>query len=574
MTLSNFSDISPRSPADTPTLLDGGNVPGPDATNRQPLPPTLDPNAGTLIWVGQSLNCDSPSTDPDALISDYTPHHPSSVFDTYTDQWVLSGDPEPGTSGIGGSVPSRVADILIDNGTYGAINQAILDVGGSSSSYWIPGGDDFRKLELGSLGVWQAGLTPTAIIYAQGVADSTTMLPEQWLSNFESFVSWERSHGITCPIYLNVDSQPGGQLSADPVKRAQEAAFAQTQYQAATSLYSQNVRLGTIYDNTDPRLWAPDGHHTLAGYDFFAQIWAADLSGPSQITIVQDGLAARLPGGHNALLVGDKLVRLPNGFDKSWHLIGTLDGDNLVFQQNQSGSVEIQLADATGPQGGGLVSHSPLGYHAVATGDFNRDGHDDIIYSCGDATQIAFMDGTQELGGGALSYNPYLGTDYRIAGTSSTFKSGETDLVWRNSSGMTQIQRLDGLDPIGGGLILQSPFDSSWTFVGASDFNNDGLDDLVWTKDGRTEIQFMSGITPQGGGDLINSPFDDNWRCVGVRPNQPELIFQRQTDGLLEHVTVQELTVTGGGLYSVPALNADPSLSIMFGQHLLSGALS
>ena len=48
------------------------------------------------------------------------------------------------------------------------------------------------------------------------------------------------------------------------------------------------------------------------------------------------------------------------------------------------------------------------------------------------------------------------------------------------------------------------------------DFNGDGKTDLVYQRasDGLTEIQFLNGLTPVGGGLILNSPFDSSWHIA------------------------------------------------------------
>jgi hypothetical protein len=58
--------------------------------------------------------------------------------------------------------------------------------------------------------------------------------------------------------------------------------------------------------------------------------------------------------------------------------------------------------------GGGTVSPNPgLSWHAIETGDFNGDGHSDILFqnTSGQAS-IWEMDGSALIGGGPVSPNP------------------------------------------------------------------------------------------------------------------------------------------------------------------------
>ena len=63
--------------------------------------------------------------------------------------------------------------------------------------------------------------------------------------------------------------------------------------------------------------------------------------------------------------------------------------------------------------GGGPVSANPgLSWHAIRTGDFNGDGHSDILFQNTNGQAMVWeMNGTNVIGGGAVSPNP--GSNWR-----------------------------------------------------------------------------------------------------------------------------------------------------------------
>jgi hypothetical protein len=59
--------------------------------------------------------------------------------------------------------------------------------------------------------------------------------------------------------------------------------------------------------------------------------------------------------------------------------------------------------------GGGTVSLNPgPSWQAIGTGDFNHDGHSDILFQNASSGQVSIweMNGTSVIGGGAVSPNP------------------------------------------------------------------------------------------------------------------------------------------------------------------------
>ena len=72
--------------------------------------------------------------------------------------------------------------------------------------------------------------------------------------------------------------------------------------------------------------------------------------------------------------------------------------------------------NGTSKIGGGAVSVNPgPSWHAIGTGDFNGDGHSDILFqNASGQVSVWEMDGTARIGGGAVSANP--GSSWRAVG--------------------------------------------------------------------------------------------------------------------------------------------------------------
>ena len=81
---------------------------------------------------------------------------------------------------------------------------------------------------------------------------------------------------------------------------------------------------------------------------------------------------------------------------------------DILFQNTTSGQVSIQEMNGTNVIGGGTVSANPgLSWHAIGTGDFNGDGHSDILFQNTNGQAMVWeMNGTNVIGGGAVSPNP------------------------------------------------------------------------------------------------------------------------------------------------------------------------
>jgi len=193
-------------------------------------------------------------------------------------------------------------------------------------------------------------------------------------------------------------------------------------------------------------------------------------------------------------------------FDASWKIVGAGDfldngRDALVWQRPSDGLVEIQLVNGSEQVGGGALSYNPFGFgwNIVGVGDFLGNGKADLVWqrASDGLIEFQFMDGTTSVGGGQLSYDPFGVGGWQIAGTGD-FGNGKADLVWqRASDGLVEIQFMNGTTSVGGGALINNTLGAGWHIVAVKDFNSDGFADLAFqnTSTGAIDIALMSGLT-------------------------------------------------------------------------------
>jgi hypothetical protein len=207
----------------------------------------------------------------------------------------------------------------------------------------------------------------------------------------------------------------------------------------------------------------------------------------------------------------------------SWRAVGTGDfnGDGFsdILWQNADGQAAIWEMNGTNVVGGGNVGPDPgSGWKAVGTGDFNGDGCSDILWQNVDGeVAIWELDGTTQIPGGSqiLPINP--GPSWQVIGTGDFNADGHSDILFQNAfSGQVAIWEMNGTSVIGGGVVSVVP-GPSWRAVGTGDFNGAGDSGILFqnTASGQVAIWDMNGANIIDGGVVSVNP-GPGWRAVGT----------------------------------------------------------
>ncbi|HSQ79160.1 MAG TPA: VCBS repeat-containing protein, partial [Candidatus Bathyarchaeia archaeon] len=180
---------------------------------------------------------------------------------------------------------------------------------------------------------------------------------------------------------------------------------------------------------------------------------------------------------------------------------------------------EAKIA-ATGALGlAALPTVEDLNWEVKGTGDFNGDGHIDILWRYngpGGFNLVWYMDGTEVTGLAALPTVEDL--NWQIAGTGDFNNDGHVDILWRHAGyGYILVWYMNGTEVTG---LAALPFvsDLTWEIVGTGDFNNDGRVDILWRYNGiggYNLIWYLDGVDVNALGALP-SVADLNWQIVGT----------------------------------------------------------
>lgn len=118
-------------------------------------------------------------------------------------------DPLKGASGIGGSVWSRLADLLITKGLARVVIIAPVSIGGTSIETWKPGGINNHLIIETVIALRSKGLHITHVLWHQGESDNTVQYPlltaaqnaQRYRSEFLQIVAQLRSLGVHAPVF-------------------------------------------------------------------------------------------------------------------------------------------------------------------------------------------------------------------------------------------------------------------------------------------------------------------------------------------------------------------------------------
>src|SRR5437879_1903271 len=143
----------------------------------------------------------------------------------------------------------------------------------------------------------------------------------------------------------------------------------------------------------------------------------------------------------------------------------------------------------------------PASWHVITTGDFNGDGHSDLLWQNDNGTPLIWtMNGANVVAGQALPVPP---ASWHIVTTGDFNGDGKADILWQNSDGTPLIWLMNGPNVVTGQALPTPP--SSWHVITTGDFNGDGKADILWqNSDGTPLIWIMNGTTEVTGQALPN----------------------------------------------------------------------
>jgi hypothetical protein len=250
---------------------------------------------------------------------------------------------------------------------------------------------------------------------------------------------------------------------------------------------------------------------------------------------------------------------------------GDFNGDassDLVWRHDGSGEIAVWLMDSLFLVRGSLTFPEAVAdgrWKIVGTSDFDRDGMADFLWRHADSGQNAvwFMDGVNLAGGTFTSPAALEDVNWQAVGTGDFNLDGHPDILWRHATaGQNALWFMNGTSLAGGTFTTPSALvDLDWKVAGVGDFDQDRHPDILWhhQTSGQIVLWYMNGPTMTSG--TFTTPpalADVGWKIAAVglydEGQQPDIVWRHQASGEIVVWLMDNATLTTGAYTDPSAL--------------------
>jgi hypothetical protein len=329
-------------------------------------------------------------------------------------------------------------------------------------------------------------------------AEITSPAPGITLSGSLADFSWNAVGGAT-EYQLSVGTVPGG----TNIFSGSTAGTSQT----VGAIPCTDAGGGTIYVQLSAEVGG--SFQPAADYTYKCKSGLGDFNGDGYQDVVWQNNSTRqvtvhyFDGAEGATDIGWNWLN-ESGEPSGWVLVGAGDFDgngvpDLVWEYMPTGQVSVNYYG--GPGGATYLGWNWLneagvpGWTVVAVADMNNDGVPDLIWQNNATNQVTvnYYGGT---GGAVYQGWNWLNSagepaGWRVVAAADFDGNGTPDLVWQYTP--TRQVSVNYYGGAGGATYqgwnwLNAAGVPGWTVVGASDFNGDGVPDLVWQNNATAQV--------------------------------------------------------------------------------------
>lgn len=182
-------------------------------------------------------------------------------------------DPWPGTSGIGGSVWSRLGPRIRSSFRVDEVVIAAVAQGSTQVEDWAPGGVHEPRMQQALSALAARDLDPDWIIWHQGESDAldTERRPGEYREDLLRLIASLRATGISSPFLVCLATRHGDSVSSEELRQEQRSVWDA----------SQGVYAGVDTDSFGKGLRSDGVHFNAKGLALFAEGLARAMLGKS-----------------------------------------------------------------------------------------------------------------------------------------------------------------------------------------------------------------------------------------------------------------------------------------------------
>ena len=201
---------------------------------------------------------------------------------------------------------------------------------------------------------------------------------------------------------------------------------------------------------------------------------------------------------------------------------GDFNGDgnaDILWRQRSGGNLDVWYMDGIARIGESRLSRNRTDVSSTVVGirDFNGDGKVDILWRqrLGGRLHVWYLDGMKRTGG-AFTSPRTAPANWKVAGTGDFNGDGHADILWRKADGDLYVWYMDGVTRAGGEFTSPRRAPPGWSVSAVGDFSGDEKPDILWrTPEGDQYVWYMDGVTRTDGSFLSPPREPGKWKVVG-----------------------------------------------------------